>query len=172
MKLDNKIKVDFKDFFLKGEFDFLKIGKTKEWIIHNFPDPDFFEEINDEVYRSSIWTYGQIELHFNGDELFMIFSDYIDELDGGEYLMLDKWFLIDPDHLKLKDVLTILNQEHIEYCKKNVMAELIKIELPSGVNLGFSLNELDNETDDEFSSRIKRTNHDEFEMSYFDLSKK
>lgn len=173
MKLDKKLHIDFKTFFLEGRFDFLTLGNTKEWVINNFPDPDGFEEINDIVYRSSIWTYGQIELHFDNDELYMIFSDYIYTLDGGPHLTLDKWFLVDTDQLTLIDVLTYLNQEHIEYSKKNVMVmdDMLKVELASGVGLGFVLPQLDDETDDAFSSRVKATNHNEFEMCHFDYSK-
>ena len=64
MKLKGKINIDFEEFFTTGKFDFLKLGKTKEWILNNFPDPDGFDEYP-EIYKDDIWRYGNIELHFN-----------------------------------------------------------------------------------------------------------
>jgi len=171
MKLNHKIHINFKTFFLEGKFDFLKIGKTKEWILNNFPDPDFFENINDEVYKANIWTYGYIELHFQGDELYMIFSDYVYELDGGEHLTLDTWFLSNTNELKLKDILAILNDEQIEYAKKMRPAGIVQLELTSGVNLGFTLNELENEDYNDYLARVETESHNEFSLGYFELSK-
>lgn len=48
MKLKNKLPISFKDFFSLGEFDFLELGKSKEWIISNFSNPDAFEKIEDK----------------------------------------------------------------------------------------------------------------------------
>lgn len=43
MKLSHKISIIFLDFFKTGRFDCLKLGQTKEYIVHNFPDPDGFD---------------------------------------------------------------------------------------------------------------------------------
>ena len=78
MKLAEPIKIDLLSFIKTGKFDCIKLGKTKEWIIHNFPDPDGFSK---EIYDCRIWLYGNIEFHFRKDAtLFLIFSDYIDTM--------------------------------------------------------------------------------------------
>jgi hypothetical protein len=76
MHLKHKITIDLLDFIKYGKFDYIKIGKSKEWIINNFPDPDFLSK-SPEVYNHPIWQYGNIEFHFNNEELFLIYSDYI-----------------------------------------------------------------------------------------------
>ncbi len=173
MILKDKILIDFKVFFSQGKFDFLKLSNTKKWIINNFPDPDGYSEVNDAVYKSDIWTYGNIELHFDKEQqLFLIFSDYIKDLNGGNHLKLDKWFLEDTDNLKLSDILKYLNEEHIDYRKKTICyggEVTVEIELNSGVSLGFMLEEFENEDYDSFINRSKTTNQNEFEMISFSL---
>lgn len=137
MKFQTKIKIDFLEFIKKSKFDYVKLGQTKEWILNNFPDPDYF---SDEFLKPkcSIWTYGNIEFHFNkANELFKIFSDYISELDGGENLDLDKWILEDYSKLHLTYVLTQLNIQEIDYCKSSDSFG-VRLTTKSGVELGFA----------------------------------
>lgn len=117
MKLNTKIKIDLLEFIKNGKFDYIKLGQTKEWIINNFPDPDGFS--TDFLSpKCTIWTYGNIEFHFDKtNKLFLIFSDYLHELDGGESLDLNKWVFEDYSKLTLMYVLTQLNRQKIDYCK-------------------------------------------------------
>jgi hypothetical protein len=81
MKLTDPINIDLLEFFKTGKFDYLKLGQNKKWILDNFADPD---EVFQNNYEAPIWLYGNVELHFRNDEtLFLIYSDYIDSLDGG-----------------------------------------------------------------------------------------
>lgn len=78
-----KVKIDLKAFLETGEFDCLKLGQTKEWVLNNFPLSDDYED----TYKShgcEIFTYGGIELHFSENILFTIFTDYISQDDGEE----------------------------------------------------------------------------------------
>ena len=97
MKLKEPIEIDFLEFFKTGQFDFLKLGQTKEWILNNFPDPDgnIDKKTLLKVKGFDIWTYGDIELHFKNKILFLIYSDYWYEwkLEGGKNLKLKKWIL-------------------------------------------------------------------------------
>lgn len=70
MDIKDKIKIDFLEFFKFGKFDFIKLGQTKEWILNNFPEPD--SRFDSEMLKNGcdIWTYGDIEFHFTGQELF------------------------------------------------------------------------------------------------------
>jgi hypothetical protein len=138
MKLKEKIKIDFKDFFKFGKFDFIRLNQTKQWIIHHFPNPDGYEEI-EEVYAGVIWQYGSIEFHFQNDELFLIYSDCIDTLDGGESLELKKWFLEDTAKLDLLSVMASLNQEKTDFVKTTHESTFssVVLQLRSGVELVF-----------------------------------
>ncbi|SFT39745.1 hypothetical protein SAMN05216474_0332 [Lishizhenia tianjinensis] len=119
MKFNHKITIDFEDFFRTGKFDYLQLGKTKEWVLNNFPDPDGMEDDKETIDRD-IWFYGNLELHFEEDKLFLIYSDYITELSGGEQLELKKSFLENIDELKLIDILSQLNKLHIDFIKKRL----------------------------------------------------
>lgn len=119
MKLNEKIRIDFLDFIKTGKFDYIKLGQTKEWILNNFPDPDYFSE-DFLLSKYTIWTYGNLEFHFDqANELFLIYSDYLHELEGGESLQLNKWILEDYSKLTLVQVLAQLNKEEIDYTKSS-----------------------------------------------------
>lgn len=160
-----------KIFFKYGKFDFIKIGKSKEWILNNFPDPDFLER-NPEIRNSPIWNYGNLEFHFEQDTLFMIFSDYIEELNGGKSLKLNKWFLNKTDELTLIEVIKKLIDEKINFKKKsNEIGQFsVRLKLESGVILGFTLREKENENYDDYLKRCELTNENEFELYSFNLS--
>src|SRR5262245_51733959 len=100
MTISHNIDIDILDFFKTGRFDYLKPGQTKEWILNNFPDPDDIG-IGDTLMNARIWFYGNIELHFDKDQLSAIFSENINDLDGGRSLNINKWILNDPLNLKL-----------------------------------------------------------------------
>ena len=69
MQLQHRITIDLLEFIQSAKFDYIKLGQTKEWILNNFPDPDGLQD-SAEVYDNPIWWYGNIELHFNGQEVF------------------------------------------------------------------------------------------------------
>lgn len=155
MKLQSKIEIDFLTFFKSGKFDYIKLGQTKEWILNNFPDPDDFG-IGNSISNAKIWRYGTIEFHFDeSHKLFLIYSDYIKDLAGGDNIELDKWILGNYSKLRLSYVLKELNKAKIDYCKTSDSLG-IKLKLKSGVELGFL------ETYDE---EIKDPNH--LHLSYF-----
>src|SRR5688572_27353657 len=119
MKLLHTIKIDLLDFFKTGKFDYLKIGKSKEWILNNFPNPDGFEDYREQLLNGDIWHYGNVELHFDKDILFLIFSDYLHDLSGGDSIEISKWILNEPDRMNLDYVMSQLNAERIDFEKKS-----------------------------------------------------
>jgi hypothetical protein len=173
MTLTTPIEIDLLTFFKTGRFDYLKLGQTKEWIINNFPDPD---EVYTSSYDSPIWFYGEIELHFNNTgELFLIFSDHIGTLQGGNSLRLNKGILSKPEKLTLEYVIHYLNQERIDYkvvhgtLNSGYSSASINI-VPSGVSLNFSLPEKDDEDYEVYLERSKTENANSFLMHSFSLT--
>lgn len=142
MQIEHKITIDLLEFVKTGKFDYLKLGKTKDWVLSNFPNPDGAMNGFD-AFKEDIWCYGDIELHFNRNELFLIHSDNIHSLDGGESLEFKKWIFSLPDNLNLPYVIDCLIQERINFRIENHVfgrepfVDLCVIE--SGVLLGFSL---------------------------------
>lgn len=138
MKLARKIPIDMREVLRTGRFDCLRIGQTKELILHDFPEPDGWGG-RDE--NAAIWQYGNIELHFDGPRLFLIFSDYLDELQGGESLAVDPWFLHRPERTTLLEVMRALNDERIDFTKTTRGrgdSEYVTLVLASGVALQFN----------------------------------
>ena len=134
MKLNGPLPIDLKTFFLEGKFDYVRPGRSKEWLLHNFPDPDHMPE----VVRDPIWLFGNIEFHFHQDELWMVFSDYLDDLQGGPSLELDRWFLEPGTTKTLVEVQAILNEAGADYQKvTHPSVDLITLKLTSGVELTF-----------------------------------
>ena len=82
--------IDLKEFFLQGRFDCIKPGQKKDWIFSNFLAPGSGWESG---HGFSIWQYGAFELHFEKDELFLIWCDKLGELGSFAGLELEKWFL-------------------------------------------------------------------------------
>lgn len=141
MRLSSPLPIDLLGFFRTGRFDCLRIGQDREWILHNFPDPDDWSA-RDTLERASIWRYGNVELHFAGERLCMIFSDCVDVLDGGPSLAIERWILARPERLSLIDVMSALNRERIDFAKTSRALgdsghEYVRLELTSGVELQF-----------------------------------
>jgi len=167
MTINNPIEIDLFTFLKNGKFDYIKLGQTKEWIINNFPDPDDTYKDN---YNSPIWFYGNIEFHFNDDnKLFLIYTDHIDNLNGGQNLILDKWIFNRPKELTIENVTRQLTKEQIsyklEYGTLSNGYTSAEIEcLDSGVRLGFAFPESDEEEYEEYLEKLKTIDRNLFRL--------
>lgn len=173
MNLNHPIHIDLLEFFKTGKFDCLKLGQTKDWIIKNFPDPD---EVYRNSYASPIWFYGNVELHFHDDEtLFLIYSDYIETLDGGPSLHLNKWILSEPEKLTLEYVIHYLNLERVNFnvvhktLSQGFVSASIEI-ISSNVLLGFLPTENEEEDFEEYLVRCKTEDSNKFMLTLFNLT--
>lgn len=115
MELKQPITIDMKAFLLEGKFDCIQMGQTKEWIKHNFPDPD---SDNYMGHHLSIWLYGGIEFHFDHEQLYMIWCDNLRFMDRCKTLRVNKWLFHNLDELTLG---LAQNQLNHEYCSYRVM---------------------------------------------------
>jgi hypothetical protein len=168
MTLRDPIDIDLLAFIKTGKFDYIKLGQTKEWILNIFPDPD---DTAMGGLKSPVWRYGNIEFHFDdNDKLFLIFSDYIDTLDGGLGLRLHKWILDRPKELSLANVVRQLAVERINYkLEYGVLSSdyttISVYSLRSGVKLSFVLPKNDDENYDQYLDRIKSADSNLFQLS-------
>ena len=144
MKNKETLEIDLLEFFKSGKFDRLELGQTKTWILNNFLVPDFYdvEFLTEDI---NIWTYGGIELHFEHEILYLIFSDnwYEGKLKNTTKLKLNRWIFDDISKLDLLTVLTQLNKQDIDYKKKTDKLGVL-LRLNSGIELTF-----ENITDEE-----------------------
>ena len=167
------INIDLLTFIKTGKFDYIKLGQTKEWIIENFPDPDDTYQDN---YNSPIWFYGNIEFHFHEDEkLFLIYSDYIDTLDGRQSLRLQKWIFDEPDKLTLDNVIRHLTKERVDFkieyrtLSTGDTTAILEI-IASHVNLSFALPENDDEGYEQYLQKLKDVDSNLFRLYSFSLT--
>ncbi len=148
MKLNKKIKINILEFFQTGNFYRLILGKTKEWVLNNFPDPNYIG-IGETLESAAIWRYGNLELHFDQQELFLIYSDYIEDLSGGKFLELAPWILGKTGDFSLERIMREFNTLRMDYTilsKLNYdMIELTITE--SQVKLTFHPEDDENDTD-------------------------
>jgi len=135
--MKNPIKINLKDFFLKGQFDIIKVGQTKEWILNTFIEPDDDSDMGNDF---SIIRYGWIELHFDRDKLFLIWCDSLPDIKNSNLIKYDKWILTRLSEMTFEETQKTLNLESVNYLvkfdteSKNV---IIKIKY-SGINLWFN----------------------------------
>ena len=175
MTITEPLDIDLLTFIKTGKFDSIKLGQTKEWIINNFPDPD---EMYTDNYNSPIWLYGNIEFHFHDDEtLFLIYSDYIETLNGGQNLRLQKWIFEEPQKLTLENVTRHLIKERIAFILEygtlsdGYTSAAIEI-ISSQVKLSFALPESDEEDHRDYLQRLKNADSNLFLLFSFSLMTK
>jgi hypothetical protein len=173
MKLSSPLDIDLLEFIRTGKFDYIKIGQTKEWISNNFPDPDLMYKDN---YESPIWFYGNIEFHFHEDEtLFLIYSDYIETLTGGDNLKLNKWIFNEPDKLTIENVTHHLTKQRIAFklefgsLSSGYTSAAIRI-LTSHVKLSFALEENDEDDIEVYHKKTLTEDANQFKLFSFSLS--
>lgn len=136
MKISAPIDIDLLEFFRVGRFAGLKLGDSREVVRSKLPEPDSSWDADMQSDGFDIWTYGDIELHFEADELFLIFTDDLGDLNGGKALRLKRWIFDEPDKLSLAFVRRTLSHEKID-CKMQSDALGVLLRLTSGVELTF-----------------------------------
>jgi hypothetical protein len=97
------------EFIKKGKFDCIQIGQTKEWILHNFPDPDHDYSMS---YKDTIWSYGSFEFFFQKNQLVSIYCEDL-ALNVPGSLKIDKWIFDEP--MTLIQFIRVLNRNRISF---------------------------------------------------------
>ena len=144
MILNHKIKISLKEFIYNGQFDHLKLGMSRDKVLTVLPQPDEWGK-EKEFHSAAIWRYGNFELYFNEDQLYMIFNDYIHSIDGGKHLEVDKW-IFDGRRILLSEFILLLINEKVDFEKvTNVIGQVIIKIKGSDVFLSFDKVDIDKE---------------------------
>ena len=114
IELKNPIDVSLRDLILNEHFECARLGVSKEWLSKNFPEPDNYMA-DETAETSNIWQYGNLEFHFHEDILYMIFTDYVESVDGGPKLNLDSWNLKSGQPTYFLDWIQLLTQEQRDF---------------------------------------------------------
>jgi hypothetical protein len=84
--------VSMLEFARTGCFGRIEIGAVRQQILEVLPPPSDWSA-GSAWAGAEIWKYGQIELHFAKDSLWMVFSDSDGLSDGSPSVEIDTWVL-------------------------------------------------------------------------------
>lgn len=145
MKPVQKLAIDIFSFIKQGKLDVLETGQTRDWVLNNFPDPDDFEDgVSWKNGEFEIFAYGDLELHFSNDILYLIFADYQGTIDSGDSLLFTNQWIFKKDTmlLNLPYVMQELNNVGINFTiEKKEALNSITIHLESKVAFHFESEE-------------------------------
>ena len=88
-----KVSVSMQGFLRTGEFGPVRLGISRRQLRGHLGEPEDWGPAPKAKHNAGIWKYGEIEFHFNGDTLWLIFADGVEELSGGGAIDLDPWVL-------------------------------------------------------------------------------
>lgn len=136
MKLNHKIKINLVEFIKTGKFDYVTLGKTKDWMTNNFPEPDFKHHFNKST---TLWGFGNIEIYFTNNEVSFINLRNIHSLVSGSHIELDKSIFENSNENTLSVIQNKINEFEIDYQIKHLpkLEQVIINITKSNVELGF-----------------------------------
>ena len=88
----SKIAVSMLAFLRTGEFGPIKLGIFRAELQGCLGDPENWGPHPKAKQHAAVWKYGDIEFYFdNSNTLWMIFTDHVETLNGGNAIDLDPW---------------------------------------------------------------------------------
>ena len=81
------------DFLRTGAFGPIRLGISRRHLRGHLGEPEDWGPTPRAKHNAGIWKYGDIEFHFNGDVLWLIFADNVEKMQGGRAIDLDPWVL-------------------------------------------------------------------------------
>ncbi len=81
-----------REMVVEGRLAGVHPGDPREWVRTKLGPPDAWSA-SSPVDAAAIWRYGNFEVHFDGDTVWMLFNDYLDGLDAGPGRAVDPWIL-------------------------------------------------------------------------------
>lgn len=106
-----KVSVSMQEFLRTGELGPVRLGISRRQLRGHLGEPEDWGPTPRAKHNAGIWKYGDIEFHFNGDTLWLIFADDVEKLHGGRAIDLDPWVL--NGEVLVGQVLEELKEAHI-----------------------------------------------------------
>ena len=88
-----KASVSMQDFLRTGEFGPVHLGISRRQLRDHLGEPEDWGPAPKAKHHAGIWKYDDIEFHFSGEALWLIFADHVEKLHGGRAIDLDTWIL-------------------------------------------------------------------------------
>ena len=108
------VEFSIREMIVEGQLAGVRPGDPRELVHEQLGAPDLWSA-NCPVHAAVIWRYGNFEVHFDGDVVWMLFNDDLDALDAGPGRRLSPWIAA-PGHVPGPDaVLERLRAEHVSF---------------------------------------------------------
>lgn len=134
----SRMKASFKEFIESGVLGLLRVGMKRAEVEQSLGAPPSWEARARGYRKADIWKYGDIELYFQDDALWMIFADDFQVPDGGPQIELDAWII--SGNLSQAQAEERLASEGIRYHKEALPYNQngVRLIAASGVVLAFA----------------------------------
>ena len=130
-----------REMVVEGQLAGVRPGDPRTLVRAQLGAPDDWQA-DAAVETAAIWRYGNFEVHFDGDVVWMLFNDYLDELDAGPGRSLDPWILADavpgPD-----EVMQRLRAEQVPFVVGRDVLDRRVVWIEGGACLAFDRDEDD-----------------------------
>ena len=87
------MKASLQEFVESGVLGTLQVGASRAAVEESLGKPRSWEDRARGYRKADIWKYGDIELYFQDDVLWMIFADDFEVPVGGDAIELDAWII-------------------------------------------------------------------------------
>jgi len=136
------VHVSMLELIRTGHFGPFRHGMTHAALKELLGEPPLWGP-RDPVFDAKIWRYGEIEFHFDLDELFFIFSDHDSLTDGGATLVIKPWEV--RGGMPRKEFEAALSEKRVPYSVNQDRFEPSYTHLTTGSGIKFTFAE-DQET--------------------------
>jgi hypothetical protein len=134
------------EFAKTGQLGPLHAGMTRDELAQQLGLPETWSAPSRREH-ASIWKYGDVEFHFQGHRVFLIFCDHGSLTSGGATLRLDPWIIrVGMDRSSFECELSRIGIE-FDVREPPALADQRRVVTRSGANFGFI-----DESGDEFDA--------------------
>jgi hypothetical protein len=131
-----------RELVVEGQLAGIRPGDPRELVRAELGPPDEWNA-NSGADTATIWRYGNFEVHFAGDVVWMLFNDYLDSLDAGPGRDLDPW-IIQPAAVPGPDeILQRLHADNVPFVVGRDVLDRRVVWIDSGACLAFDRDEED-----------------------------
>ncbi len=137
------VQFSIRDMVVEGQLAGVRPGDPRALVRTQLGAPDDWNA-DGQFETATLWRYGNFEVHFDGDVVWMLFNDYLDALDAGPGRTLDAWILR-PSVPRPDAVLQQLRAENVPFVVGRDVLDRRVAWVEGGACLAFDRDEDDGE---------------------------
>ena len=137
------LRISLQEFARSGSLGSIKPGTCRSDVMGFFGQPSDWGLPPTTIDAADIWKYGDFEIHFLDDSVWMIFTDYFDVPRGGDTIDIDPWIL--RSGLDCADLQNALNASDISFTSQPNRHNVDETDIITIGRVYFTFREKDNE---------------------------